>query len=241
MTVLQWHGCCAGTNGGRHVDQHVTPIATHMDGQMRQSKSFRRYALLALLAGALTSAAHVQAANDFEALLADVSFGQEPVASEPLGLEPAAQADMPADAPLSLPAAEAEPLPGPPATESTMPPAAIPAPMHASAAAVPCGDCQSGHCGGHHGLHHEAFCQPYVPPRLPTSTFYQYWRSNSCNVHVWDGFRNRCHQCVDLTVKPKAHHGCLGGQCNHGCATPAADCGPLPEGWGGAPACDTCD
>lgn len=207
---------------------------------MRQFKFMRRCALLAVFAGSLTAASQAPAANDFEALLAEVSFGQEPAAGETLGLPPATEAETPAEMPLDSPGGATEALPEPPTPQYAPAPSAAPMPAH-HAVAEPCGTCNSNHCGTNHGLHHQTFCQPYTPPRLPTSTFYQYWRSNSCNVNVWDGFRNHCHQCIDLTVKPKSHHGCLGGKCGNGCAVPGGDCGPLPEEWVAAKPCDTCD
>jgi hypothetical protein len=103
------------------------------------------------------------------------------------------------------------------------------------------GDGSCSTCGpaGHRG--HGAFCQPYVPPRLPSSTFYQYWRTNACNVNVWDGFRNRCHNPVDLSIKHEAHRcglgacasgHCVSGHCTSSCESGAGtDCGPLPAEW----------
>lgn len=213
---------------------------------MRQSKTIRRCALLAVLAGSLTAACQVHAANDFEALLADVTFGQQPTVNQPVGIEPTALTN--ASANVAQTATDA--LPEPVAPVETMPAAPIAAaPMVDSCA----GGCSTGHCGtGHCGLGEEAFCQPYMPPQIPTSTFYQYWRSNACNVHVWDGYRNRCHKCVDLTLKPKSHHGCNNG-CATGCTSapcettacapaPAVSCGPLPSEWCDQPAsCDSCD
>ncbi len=53
------------------------------------------------------------------------------------------------------------------------------------------GGCASGRCGSGHHQECET-CIPYQKPSLPSSSFIQYFRSDACNVNVWDGFRNRC-------------------------------------------------
>ncbi|MEO1615952.1 MAG: hypothetical protein AAFV88_08900 [Planctomycetota bacterium] len=245
-------------------------------------KLFSRYAVMAVIAASISVAGPAHAKYDFDALLADVTFGQEATAPPAAG---AAGGLVGTDsAPLAMPAAAppamSEQLPVPPAPAAAASPTANPhmngaaqpmaAPMQPMAApsqpmhgmpshvsAAPCGDgcsdcgsCASGKCGGN-GCLGEAHCQPYMPPQLPTSTFYQYWRTNSCNVNVWNGFRNRCHTRVDLSCKKKS----LFGGSSSGCgdcgdvyaAPPAVDCGPAPAEWcdSGAcdqvPACDGCD
>lgn len=86
------------------------------------------------------------------------------------------------------------------------------------------------------------YCQPYTQPALPSSTFYQYWRSNACNVNVWYGFKNRCHgankhtmgQCDCFDEKKTL---CGRGGCSSTCqVVESCDCGPAPAEW-----CNTCD
>jgi hypothetical protein len=120
--------------------------------------------------------------------------------------------------------------------------------MSSSAAAVGAGACGHANCGGHGCKKHlgkritEGYCLPYTPPQVPTSTFYQYWRTNACNVNVWDGFRNRCPSHIDMSINKK--HGCMHGKCGDAYQSGAAacgDCGPPPSEWlrGGAD-CDSC-
>ena len=105
-------------------------------------------------------------------------------------------------------------------------------------AADGCSTCSTG-CDSNRGGCHDGYCQPYTTPQLPSSTFYQYWRSNACNVNVWYGFKNHCHganrhtmgQC-DCFEKKK-------GLCGRGCASACqivepVHCGPAPNEW-----CDT--
>ena len=235
---------------------------------MRKRNLFRRCALLAVFAASISVVGPAQAKNDFDALLADINFGAAaaefddvapPSASDtiaeaselasaqadalldPLAVVPAA---VPAEAPMAMPAAPtaAETLPAPPM------PALIPVDVAAVAdCGGQCGDACSGQCGnrcGHHGhkLIQEGYCQPYIPPQLPTSTFYQYWRSNACNTQVWDGFRNRCHPKIDLSIHHKSNCGC-GNGCDQGCSLAPVDCGPAPTEWCGKQACDSvaCD
>lgn len=100
--------------------------------------------------------------------------------------------------------------------------------------------CDRG-CGGCKG----GVCQPYERPVLPSSSFYQYWRSNACNTKVWDGYRNRCSsanihtlgQCDCFEPKKKLFGSCRKRAC--GIVHPV-DCGPAPECWE-QNACDSCD
>ena len=74
------------------------------------------------------------------------------------------------------------------------------------------------------------------------STFYQYWRSNACNVNVWYGFKNECHGANKHTMGQcdcfKEKKGLCGGMCRKGgCEiVEPCDCGPAPAEW-----CDSCD
>ena len=243
----------------------VSPLAITWMFLMRKRTFFNRFAFAAVIAGSFTVAGQLQAKNDFEALLADVDFGgisavqdaTVPSASDSIGLPSEASelastptAQTHAAQSLAMPEAAPEPLPEPPGA------AAPTADYNVSAAAgcSDCGQCESqcgcnsrGLCGlKKHDFLKDQFCQPYTPPQVPTSTFYQYWRSNACNVHVWDGYKNRCHARVDLSIHPKHSSGCGGcasGACNNLHPAGVVDCGPAPAEWCGKAAapCDACD
>lgn len=217
---------------------------------MRKCNLFRQYTLLALFAGSVAVSGQVQAKNDFDALLADVSFGgvaaqveeaASPSASD-AGQLPTALVDPVADAPMPMPETAADAIPAPAVVD--LPPAPADAPVDAISAAACGGQCgqQCGNsCGRSCGLKGRklithGYCQPYTPPRLPTSTFYQYWRSNACNVNVWDGFRNHCHAGLDLSIhrKPRCGHNRCNGGCASGCDAVVTDCGPAPAEWSSA-------
>ncbi|NNE00670.1 MAG: hypothetical protein HKN47_25420 [Pirellulaceae bacterium] len=90
------------------------------------------------------------------------------------------------------------------------------------------GGCASGACGGtgcngNCGGHEGGYCVPHTVPNLPTSTLRQYWRSNSCNCTVWDGYQNTCHGAP----KAKKKKWCLFGSsgCNDSAACGAASAG----------------
>jgi hypothetical protein len=107
---------------------------------------------------------------------------------------------------------------------------------------------KKNHCG----------CVPYTPPNLPTSSFYQYFKSNSCNCRVWDGYQNRCilaskhsrGECDCFAPRKKCSlsglrcngGSCNGGSCNGGsCSASTAacttnGCHQLPACWSGG--CD---
>ena len=235
-------------------------------------------------------------AGDFDALLGELNFGVSTedasqsvslnsIAAAELAPAPAMQvsAQQPVgDAPLPTP----EPVAAPEPQSLTDPgavaqPAPAPQPMHVapytgqtcdSGACTSCNTCSSGRCNarGCRGLfesHHG--CVPHTPPNLPTSTFYQYFKSNSCNTRVWDGFQNRCYgnkhstgqcNCFEPRQKLGCGLGCLSrgvhrASCLGGCESGDCDsgCHELPAGWGvescdgeatcgAAPACDTaCD
>ncbi|MEM6473624.1 MAG: hypothetical protein AAF802_28965 [Planctomycetota bacterium] len=219
-------------------------------------KLFSRYAVLAAIAASLAIALPAEAKYDFDALLADVNSGQDP--AEPVARDLAGDATTPAIIMPTNPGAEELPVPPVPATQPaatvpSAPPAAphhaqaVPAavnpgmPMHVSAAPCTDGCSDLGGCNSHSGKSciGVAPCHPYTTPRLPVSTFYQYWRTNACNVNVWDGFRNRCHTTIDLSIKKKS----LCGGCDSGCGHvyQAVDCGPQPAEWCDAPCEASCD
>ncbi|WP_372897401.1 hypothetical protein [Stieleria sp.] len=149
----------------------------------------------------------------------------------------------PAAEALAMPA-DSEPLPTPPIAEPIAEPIVDQqAPAAAVQAAACCHQCTPS-CGKHcrlAGLKHRDFiqpgaCQPYMTPQMPTSTFYQYWRSNACNVNVWNGFRNQCKPHIDLSIHGKSHgcnSGCDNGCSSGGCAAAPTDCGPVPAEWSG--------
>lgn len=219
-----------------------------------------RLALLAMVAALFTVSGNASADQNFNALLADVSFGQnatspavkltgKPTAPTPLVMpQVTGTEDLPVP---PAPAAVAEPAlqgaPAAPVAAASQPhaqpsPAAVAPgmPLHVSPAPYTdacsaCNPCKKKHFESCFG---EARCQPYTPPQIPVSTFYQYWRTNSCNVNVWNGFRNRCHTTIDLSIDKKSHcDSCRGcGGCE------AIDCGPQPAEWCDEP-CETgaCD
>ncbi|MCD0458293.1 hypothetical protein [Roseiconus lacunae] len=201
---------------------------------MRQFKLLRKFSLSALVASSAMVGSPVLA-GDFDALLAEIQFenpstpiapplvnagvpGVETGAQSALGLEMPAQ-PVSVEAEAVAPSPVATPIqPNATAPTHVAPVAATPAHAHAA----PAGDCQS--CGNHaacdcqHGCKgcgsclgnriHQGACTPYMPPQLPTSTFYQYWRSNACNTNVWDGYQNRCRTTIDLSIHHKHRRGC---------------------------------
>ena len=75
-------------------------------------------------------------------------------------------------------------------------------------------------------------CSPHVKPYLPSSTMYQYFRTNKCNTHVWDGYQQRCRKAnAHLSGKcdcfESSHHG--------GCSS----CGVSNSA--GCASCSSCD
>ena len=231
--------------------------------------------LCAIALATLTMPSLAKADDDFSALLEDIEFknalpasplAQIADASDALA-PPAAPAvpvpeslELPADpAPNSAPLGQEAPLTTP---ESAATHAAAPVEQvygdqaYHDAAADGCSTCNDGcsdscggACSGHgHGCH-TGHCQPYTPVRLPSSTFYQYWRSNACNVNVWHGYKNHCHganihtmgQCDCFKEKKGLLYGggCFKSKaCNKGCdIVEPCDCGPAPAEW-----CDSaCD
>ena len=232
---------------------------------MPKSNLFRRCALLAAFAGSILVLGPAEAKNDFDSLLEDINFGS--AGGDIDQVAPRSASYRIAQTP-ELASPQADALVDPPAaavpvamdTEALPAPSTI-APNSAQEAVVAdcggqCNDGCSGQCGngcgdcGHRFIK-EGFCQPYTPPQLPNSTFYQYWRSNACNTHVWDGFRNRCHAQIDLSVHHKSNCGCndgcgsngCGNACNQGCDLGSGDCGPVPAEWCRKQDCDSggCD
>jgi hypothetical protein len=161
------------------------------------------------------------AAGDAETLTLDVAAERTAESLEPAPPQVEDELTMPpqphSPQPLSdLPATPAaEPETVVPASPPSIAPPVVVDMNEAFAAqecsAPPCAACQGEPCGGPrggcarcgchdaHGCHgcqlHGSLCTtcvPYHPPRLPSSTFYQYFRTNACNVDVWNGYQNRC-------------------------------------------------
>ncbi|KAA5544582.1 hypothetical protein FYK55_09710 [Roseiconus nitratireducens] len=221
---------------------------------MRKRTLLNRCVALAILGSTLAFGQSAHAADDFKSLLADVQFGQpapivEPTASDSLQFT---AADTPMPLPVPEPVAEGEVMDAPaipqPLQDQGVPYTTVD-PAVGAVGDCGCGNSCEGHCGhGCHGGHcghllTETACTPYVTPQLPTSTFYQYWRSNACNTHVWDGYRNRCHAQLNLGGHcGNGHCGsghCGSGQCGSGQC--GGNCGPAPVEWVGGGSCDSCD
>ena len=213
----------------------------------------RKIAILSALAALILSTGTVSA-NDFDALLGDLTFG----GSSELQNQTLTMDDIPAEA--LAPAPQPEPpqglVPEPIAAPQPMP-APISEPAHTNyqpVAPTSCdttancdGGCSSGSCGGRCGRgyqEHCASCVPHTPPNLPTSSFREYFKSDACNCRVWDGWQNRCHgaskhsrgecNCFDPN-KGKCCLSNLGG--GLGCKVKSFGRGVCPAGPGKATGC----
>ena len=80
-----------------------------------------------------------------------------------------------------------------------------------------CQSCAPGSCFGKHKEEVPSVCVPRQEVRLPSSTMYQYFRSNRCHTNVWAGYSQECgknHQCLHGTCdchskkKPSCQGGC---------------------------------
>ena len=105
----------------------------------------------------------------------------------PLVQEQAKEAPEAAVLELPEPAVDPQPI-APPVTESTHGPLVHDAQMLPSTP-IPV-VFRGGHCQT--GCDQDYVCQPHEVPQLPNSTLLQYFRSNKCNTHVWDGYRQKC-------------------------------------------------
>ena len=205
------------------------------------------------LALACATSANAQS-SEFDALLEDVTFGaaEQMVNTQAEDLVPEVTAPAP-EATMTLPPApQVTDAPAPVVDQPVAPqpvaaqPAEAPLAMPAEpVVAAPVGDCGQGcsscqTCDSGRGCGHkknrirDTACIPYTVPRLPSSTFYQYWRTNACYTNVWDGFRNHCPRQIDLSIdkKKKGCSGCASGGCL-----------ALPADWAAASSatCDSCD
>lgn len=195
---------------------------------MRQRNLLRSCAALLIMAGTVVTSSSSHAKNDFESLLEDVDFGK---ASQQIKQTTAQSASDVAHL-ASIPQPDGMQLP-----QSMSLPAKTAQTSHTQCAAGGCadgssatGNCSSGNCGSGSCL--DGNCVPYMPPRLPNSTFYQMWRSSPCNVNVWDGYRRHCKPDIDLSIKKRS---CASGGCGE---VYAADCGPAPAEWCDSGSCD---
>ncbi|EMI17858.1 secreted protein [Rhodopirellula maiorica SM1] len=192
-------------------------------------------------------------------LVSDVGSEQDAVESlsdrkSPTPIADPAESDQLQPAPL-IPEPVRDPLRREPSVaESTSPmlpePANIPAPIIAadqppmdygmieSDADCACGHhgCQNG-CASRTACEPAYICKPHEVPVLPNSTLRQYFRSDPCSVHLWDGYalerqqhcdkhhkhihnrcecnnRGQCESCVlgkrNLAARPHCDAGCDG-------------------------------
>lgn len=183
-------------------------------------------------------------ADDFSALLADLSFGDAPSIDQPLSVAEATgpvelkQIDEVGEGQAPNPnSASGFSMPGmleSDAFEVATPPEVVSAPQVALKDPIPASvpepdvqvnldaafaiqDVQPANAKtpaqtvGHHlnhcdsqGCESDFTCMPHIKPNLPSSTLYQYFRSNPCYANVWDGYRRNCGD----------HHEHLHGECD---------------------------
>lgn len=98
--------------------------------------------------------------------------------------------------------------------------------------------CDGSACNG--GCDACETCVSHDHVQLPSSTFLQYFRSNKCNTHVWDGYQQKCndsrkHLMGDCDCAMKSRRGCRLGSAFGSCGEILP---PMPR-----PACGrkTCD
>ncbi len=139
-------------------------------------------------------------ADDFSALLADLSFNDLPSLNKPLTVAKA------------NPVAKLKPAPQATKAKSTLSSVALQDPIPAQGPAIrgkidlesvfTAQEQISAQSVGHL-LHRDQGCDsgcsetiidcsPHVKPNLPSSTLHQYFRTNKCNTHVWDNYRQPC-------------------------------------------------
>jgi hypothetical protein len=64
--------------------------------------------------------------------------------------------------------------------------------------------CETGDCGAGHFDAGASICRPRGTVNLPSSSFYEYFRSHPCYTNVWDGYGINC----------GSHHQHLHGECD---------------------------
>ncbi len=143
-------------------------------------------------------AAPVEAAGEvnFDAVFVAQQQDEAEAALTPVEVEAptpvpeAAAADAVADAAPSPSDSEAAPEPIAEAIPGEPIPQPIIAPMtHPGGTIADCASCNSG-CNT--GCDQGMICMPHDKVNLPQSTLRQYFRSNKCYTHVWDGYRQCC-------------------------------------------------
>jgi hypothetical protein len=193
----------------------------------------RKFATTGALCAIVLTTSLATAKDDFSALLSQLSYDKSPtvaasVPSYKVASNTAVQGQA-AAAPSSQNAATSQAISMPAATPSQQ---VVVAQNHQYAGSAPVayqqgcdvaqvgcdtGGCASGSCGSgscRDGSCGEGgFCTPHNQPNLPGSTLRQYWRSNSCNANVWDGYQNKCRK----PLFGGKSRGCgLGGDCADG-------------------------
>jgi hypothetical protein len=198
----------------------------------------RKTALALALLTVTSFGFYAQAADDFSALLADLSFSDLPATKEPLAvvdaepakeLKPAPQLTMPGklEAPIVAAAPKValqDPIPAttPTAIDTTVD---LESAFDLEESSIPA---QSvGHVFHHNqpqdcncNQENVIICSSHVKPSLPTSTLMQYFRTNKCNTHVWDGYSQPCRSANEHVLGQcdcfEDKHGCFGGACSNG-------------------------
>jgi hypothetical protein len=204
----------------------VLPIQPSYKDVSLMRKSKFALAFLATLSIVATAQA-----DDFSALLADLNFDDAPSVTETLTLTDPSEQQQLREAPtelampdldmpeLDLPAVS---LQDPVAAEAPQTTAQIDldaafslqesaAGVQAQAACTLLDHDKKGSCDECEECEEGIVCTPHTAPNLPSSSFYQYFRSNKCNSHVWDGYRQHCRSsnkhlngtCDCFKVKPK--------------------------------------
>ncbi len=162
------------------------------------------------------------AGDDFKALLADLSFGDEPkpVVQEARTIRDTSLPDIQLGIANDEVAAELRPAPrgfampsvvDAPAGVSLRDP--VPAmidsdqevdfnaafdaqefqPLPTQIKAQPVGFGQHfAHQANAHGCNSVNQCIPHTAPNLPSSSLHEYFRSNKCHTNVWDGYQQNC-------------------------------------------------
>lgn len=166
-----------------------------------------RFALAFLATFSIATTAQ---ADDFSALLADLNFDNATSVSKTLTLtDPPAQQQL-RQAPTELVMPEQDAPAKPTVSLQTPVPAAGPkvateidlndafslqeskAGVDAQAAACFLDHDKKGSCDECEDCEDALLCTPHTAAHLPSSSFYQYFRSNKCNSQVWDGYRQHC-------------------------------------------------
>ncbi len=180
--------------------------------------------------------------DEFASLLANVDFGDETkIEVQQAAVRPATKKST---SPLVMPVSGRAQLPvagNVPAVQSNQfytASAPIPQLNYSAVCDAGCASqpCAQGGCGIKKSCLKKlcTSCVPHTVPMLPTSTLYQYFKSDACNARVWDGYQKTCGwsakhsrgECDCFTQK----------QCGTTCGQvlPPQNCGTshcLPRAW----------